>query len=208
MGLIAFCMLQRPVLVARSEMQWAHAGKDAFPAIVWSIAVLYRLALECLWLEMEASTCVWSGLYACCSAATLRMFFKCWYTLLAPSAEGAGRVSKSVAATATFWLAMGKVVCGVPLGLMVMATALTWAQAWCTRWQQLSPSPAWPCICAVRSSGRRGLLAHQLAHHGVEAPIARHQSTRHGLMLVAPPSRLVAGLEGAPFMATALPSVL
>jgi hypothetical protein len=37
-------------------------------------------------------------LSACCSAATLRMTFSCWYTLPTPFVEGACRVSKSAAA--------------------------------------------------------------------------------------------------------------
>jgi hypothetical protein len=75
---------------------------------------------------MEASTRLWSELSACCLAATLRMSFNYWYTSLALSTKGAGKVSKSDAATATFWLALGKVVCGVPS--LLMAMALTRAQ--------------------------------------------------------------------------------
>jgi hypothetical protein len=64
----------------------------------------------------------------------------------------------------------------------------------------------WPCIGAARSSGHQGLLAHRLVHRGVELPIARHRSTRHGLTLVAPPDSLVIDLGGAPFLASSPPS--
>jgi hypothetical protein len=56
--------------------------------------------------------------------ATPRMFFIYWYTLLTPSVEGAGRVSNSAMAVATFLLALGKVGCGVPSWLMATAMAL------------------------------------------------------------------------------------
>jgi hypothetical protein len=56
--------------------------------------------------------------------ATLRIPFSYWYTMLTSSVEGAGRVSKSVTAAATFWLALGKVGCGVPLWLIVVAMTL------------------------------------------------------------------------------------
>jgi hypothetical protein len=91
--------------------------------------VLCRLVLEWLRLETEAYACLCSELSACCSAATPRMSFNCWYTLLAPSADGAGRVSKSIVVVATFWLALGKLVCGVPSWLMATAMALAHAQA-------------------------------------------------------------------------------
>jgi hypothetical protein len=78
---------------------------------------------------METSVRIWSESFAYCSVATLRMAFNYWYTFLAPSVEGAGRVSKSVVAATTFWLALGKVVCGVPLWLMAIAMALTQARA-------------------------------------------------------------------------------
>jgi hypothetical protein len=64
------------------------------------------------------------------------------------------------------------------------------------------------CIGAVRSSGCRGLHAHRLAHHGVEVAIAWCQSAKRGLAIVAPPGRLAAGHEGAPFLAEALSSIL
>jgi hypothetical protein len=54
---------------------------------------------------------------------------------------------------------------------------------------------------------RRGLLAHRLANRGVDAPIACRRSVGRGLTLVAPPSRLAASLEGAPFLAEAVPFV-
>jgi hypothetical protein len=37
------------------------------------------------------------------------MLFSHWYTSLAPSVEGVGSVSRSVATAATFWLALVKV---------------------------------------------------------------------------------------------------
>jgi hypothetical protein len=48
--------------------------------------------------------------------------------LSTPSVEGAGTVSKSIVVAATFWLALGKVGCGVPSWLMVAVMAL--ARAW------------------------------------------------------------------------------
>jgi hypothetical protein len=36
------------------------------------------------------------------------MFFSWWYTLSTPFAKGAGKVSRSVATIATFWLALAK----------------------------------------------------------------------------------------------------
>jgi hypothetical protein len=85
--------------------------------------VLCRLALERPGLEMETSARRWSEPSACCSAATPRMFFVCWYTILTPSVEGTGRVSKIAAVAATFWLALGKLGYGVPSWLMAMARA-------------------------------------------------------------------------------------
>jgi fatty acid desaturase len=49
--------------------------------------------------------------------------------LLTPSVEGAGKVSKSVAAAATFWLALAKVRCGVPSWLMAAVMALARVRA-------------------------------------------------------------------------------
>jgi hypothetical protein len=57
-----------------------------------------------------------------------RMPFSYRYTLPTLSVEGTGKVFKSVAAAATFWLALAKVRCGIPSWLMVVAMAL--AQAW------------------------------------------------------------------------------
>jgi hypothetical protein len=65
----------------------------------------------------------------------------------------------------------------------------------------------WTYVDAVQSCGHRRLLAHRLARRGVEAPITWRRSTGQGLMLVAPPSKLAADLEGAPFLAEALLSV-
>jgi hypothetical protein len=80
------------------------------------------------------------------------MSFNCWYTLLALSVEGAGRVSKSDATTATFWLALGKVVCGIPSWLMVTVMAL--AQAPVSSGGSLHPL--------------RGLASVQFGHLGIE----------------------------------------
>jgi hypothetical protein len=48
-----------------------------------------------------------------------RTSFRCQYTLLTPLVEGAGRVSKSAATVATFWLTLAKVGGGVSSWLMV-----------------------------------------------------------------------------------------
>jgi hypothetical protein len=64
-----------------------------------------------------------------------------------------------------------------------------------------------PSVSVVQSSGHRGLLAHRIAHHGIESPIARRRFVGHGLTLVAPPGRLVVGLERPPFLDDALQSV-
>jgi hypothetical protein len=72
----------------------AHTGEDMVPKIGHYVTVLYQLALERPGLEMKTSARRWSELSACCSMATPRMFFICWYTLLTPSVEGTGRVSK------------------------------------------------------------------------------------------------------------------
>jgi hypothetical protein len=79
-----------------------------------SIAVLYRLALERPELEMEASACHWSELFAYCLAATPRMSFSYQYILPTTSVEGADRVSKSAMTTTMFWLALAKLGHGVP----------------------------------------------------------------------------------------------
>jgi hypothetical protein len=79
-----------------------------------SIAVLYRLALERPELEMEASACHWSELFAYYLAATPRMSFSYQYILPTTSVERAGRVSKSVMTTTMFWLALAKLGHGVP----------------------------------------------------------------------------------------------
>jgi hypothetical protein len=96
-----------------------------------TVTDLYRLDLERPGLEKENISRRWSELSTCFSVATPRMSFSYWYTLPTPSVEGTSRVSKSVVATVTFWLALGKVGCAVPLWLMVtaMATALARAQA-------------------------------------------------------------------------------
>jgi hypothetical protein len=57
------------------------------------------------------------------------MSFSWWYTMSIPSVEGMGKVSKSVAAAAMFWLALAKVGCGIPSWLMSVAMALAQAQA-------------------------------------------------------------------------------
>jgi hypothetical protein len=101
----------------------AYDGEDEVSAVGCSIVVLCRLALEWLGIEMETLACCWRELSAYCSAATPRMSFSYWYTLPTLSVEGAGRVSKSDVATATFWLALGKVGCGVPSWLMTMDLA-------------------------------------------------------------------------------------
>jgi hypothetical protein len=64
---------------------------------------------------METSAHRSSEISTCCLKVMLRMSFSYWYTLPTLSEEGAGRVSKRVAAVATLWLAQGKVGCGVPL---------------------------------------------------------------------------------------------
>jgi hypothetical protein len=101
----------------------ARVDEDTIPSTGCSVTVLCRLALEQPRLETETSARRWSELFSCYSAATARMFFICWYTLLTPSVEGVGRVSKSVVATTTFFLALGKVGCGIPLWLMATALA-------------------------------------------------------------------------------------
>jgi hypothetical protein len=93
-----------------------------------SVAVLCRLALERSKLKTETSAHHWSELSTCYLAATSRMFFNKWYTLLTPSVEGTGELSKSVAAVATFWLAQAKVGCCIPSWLMVAVTGLARAQ--------------------------------------------------------------------------------
>jgi hypothetical protein len=55
--------------------------------------------------------------------------FSCRYTLPTLSVQGAGRLSKSVVATAMFWLAPAKVGCGVASWLMVAAMAQAQARA-------------------------------------------------------------------------------
>jgi hypothetical protein len=107
----------------------ARAGEEVVPAVGCFVSILCRLALKWPRLKIGPSACHWSELSAYCSAATPRMPFSYWYTLLTPSVEGTCRVSKSAPATATFWLALGKVGCGVPSWLMVAATALARAQA-------------------------------------------------------------------------------
>jgi hypothetical protein len=72
-----------------------------------SVVVHCRLALEQPGFDMETSADRWSELYACYMAATSRIFINCWYTLLILFVEGAGRVSKSAAAVAMFWLTLG-----------------------------------------------------------------------------------------------------
>jgi hypothetical protein len=104
-------------------------SEDVVPTARCSIAVLCRLALEWSRLEMEASAYRWSELSTYCSAATLKTFFNYWYTLLTPFVDCPGRVSKSAAAIATFWLALGKVAGGVPSWLMATAVALALARA-------------------------------------------------------------------------------
>jgi hypothetical protein len=126
----------RCVAVSRGPFEWLGerrdgpcADEDVVPTVGCSVATLYWLALE--WSELETETLArrWSELSVCCSAATLRMFFIYWYTLLTRSVEGVGRVSKSVAVTATFWLALRKVGCGIPSWLMMTAMALDRARA-------------------------------------------------------------------------------
>jgi hypothetical protein len=90
---------------------------------------LYWLALEWPGLEKEIVARRWSKLSAYCSAAVPRVFFTYRYTLLTPSVEDAGRVSKSPAVAATFWLALAKVGCSVPSWLMAAVTALAQARA-------------------------------------------------------------------------------
>jgi hypothetical protein len=80
----------------------ARTGEDVVLVVGCSVAVLCQLALEWPGFEMETSAHHWSELSPYCSVATLRMSFNCWYTLLTPSIEDAGRVSKSVAAVATY----------------------------------------------------------------------------------------------------------
>jgi hypothetical protein len=57
--------------------------------------------------------------------ATPRMSSSYWYTLPNPSLEGVGIVTKIAVVVASFWLALGKVGCGIPSWLMAMTTALT-----------------------------------------------------------------------------------
>jgi hypothetical protein len=124
-GLTTFYVLQRFVLVAWLKVRWGSRWGRHCSVIGCSVMVLCRLVLEWLRLETEAYACLCSELSACCSAATPRMSFNYWYTLLAPSVEGTGRVSKSTTAVATCWLSLGNMVCGIPSWLMAIATALT-----------------------------------------------------------------------------------
>jgi hypothetical protein len=52
------------------------------------------------------------------------MSFSYRFTLLTPSVESAGRVSKSDVATTKFWLALTEVGCVAPSWFMVVAMAL------------------------------------------------------------------------------------
>jgi hypothetical protein len=62
------------------------------------------------------------------------------------------------------------------------------------------------CVGAVYSSGRRGLLARQQAHCGVELPTTQRRSIEHEPVLVAPPGKLAVDWEGIPFLAGVPPS--
>jgi hypothetical protein len=104
-------------------------SEDAVPTAGCSVVVLCRLALERPGLETETSAHRWSELSTCCLAATPRMPFSYWYTLPTLSVEGADRVTKRATTTATFWLAPGKVGCGVPSWLMATVMALARARA-------------------------------------------------------------------------------
>jgi hypothetical protein len=53
-----------------------------------------------------------------------RMSFSWWYTLSTSSVEGVGKVSRSAATVATFWLALANTGCYIPSWLMAAATSL------------------------------------------------------------------------------------
>jgi hypothetical protein len=93
------------------------------------MAVLCRLALESPRLEIETSAHRWSEISAYCTVVTPRMSFSWPYTLSTPLPKGAGKVSRSAAATAMFWLALMKVGHGTPSRLMAATMALARAQA-------------------------------------------------------------------------------
>jgi hypothetical protein len=56
------------------------------------------------------------------------MSFNWWYTLPTTLVEGVGKVSRSAATAATFWLALAKVGRGTPSQLMAVVIAL--ARVW------------------------------------------------------------------------------
>jgi hypothetical protein len=60
--------------------------------------------------------------------AMLRTSFGWWYILSTPSVKGAGKVSRSTTAVATFWLALAKARHCVPSWLMAAVTSLAQAQ--------------------------------------------------------------------------------
>jgi hypothetical protein len=72
------------------------------------IAVFYQLALERPGVKTETSAQRWRELSTCYAEAMPRMSFCWWYTLSTPSVEGVGKVSRSAATAATFYLALAK----------------------------------------------------------------------------------------------------
>jgi hypothetical protein len=104
-------------------------GEEAIPTMRGSMAAFYQPAIERPELKIETSAQRWREHFACCVVMMSRMSFSWWYTLSTPSAEGAGKVSRSVAAATTFWLALGKARSCIPSWMMVAETSLARVQA-------------------------------------------------------------------------------
>jgi hypothetical protein len=84
-------------------------GPESEQSLPWSFVVAFcRLTLERPRLKTETSAQRRTELSACGIAVMSRMSFSSQYTLSAPSVEGVGKVSRSVAAMTTFWLALVK----------------------------------------------------------------------------------------------------
>jgi hypothetical protein len=90
------------------------------------VAVFCWSALERLGIRTETPAQCHRELSACFAVVMPRMSFSVRYTLSTPSAEGVGKVSRSAAATAMFWLTLAKVGRGLPLLFMVAAMSLAW----------------------------------------------------------------------------------
>jgi hypothetical protein len=120
----------------RPSRSWTEGrtGEEADPATGGPLVILHHTSLERLRPEIENTARRWMEPSACCAAVMPRISFSWRYTLPTPSVEGSGKVSRSVAVAATFWLALVKVGHGAPSRLMVVATslALAWAEVMST----------------------------------------------------------------------------